>query len=452
MQTEPSIIVLLGITGDLSRRKLLPALHQLHEDGYLDPNTIILGSSRRKVEIKDILADSHIKGAISDGFAKRLRITQFNPDDEVSHQALKAELENIEKEQGIIMQRVFYLSIPPESLVEVVATMGKTQLANSRTKIMIEKPYGHNIDSAINLTKQLEKVFDESQIFRIDHYAAKEMVQNITVFRQQNHLFNQLFNNNYIASIYIRAHESIDIAGRADFYEQSGALRDLIQSHLLQVLADTAMRLPDQPDATDQEFHSNRLAFLNSLVAPTKETVGQQAVRGQYQGYRDEIDNQLSNTETFAAIELKSIDPDWRNVAFILETGKALPEKLSDVTITFKATELTDKAAELRFSIDPEHGISMTTHVKQPGFNGQSNPQVMKLSIEDAFTEERLPEAYERIFFDALRGDQTLFVSAGEAIRCWEIVQPILDVWHSNGDGLINYKKGSHGPSLKKLA
>lgn len=452
MQTEPSIIILLGITGDLSKRKLLPALHQLHEDGFLDDSTLILGSSRRDVAIKDILADSHISGAVSDGFAKRLRMTKFDPADESSHQKLKSTLDKLEKEQGLHMQRVFYLSIPPESLSQVVNTMGQTGLATPATKIMIEKPYGHNLESAKALTAHLEQVFDETQIYRIDHYAAKEMVQNITVFRQQNHLFNQLFSNHYIASIYVRAHESIDIAGRADFYEQSGAMRDLIQSHLLQVLADTAMKLPNSQDESDQEFHASRQAFLDSLVTPTTETVNKQAVRGQYEGYRQEVNNPSSHIETFAALELESTDPSWKGVSFILETGKALPAKLSDVTITFKSTELTDKAAELCFAIDPQHGISMTTHVKQPGFHGQSKPQIMKLSIDEAFFEQRLPEAYERIFFDALRGDQTLFVSAAEAIRCWQIVQPILDSWQGNSNGLAVYQKGSVGPSLKPLS
>lgn len=447
MQTEPSIIILLGITGDLSRRKLLPALYQLHQDGLLDDKTVILGSSRRDVDIKDILAGAHIEGGVNDSFARRLRMTKFEPGDAASHEALKQTLAALETEQGTAMQRIFYLSIPPETLSDVVATMGQTGLATPQTKIMIEKPYGHNLASAQTLTKHLERVFQENQIYRIDHYAAKEMVQNITVFRQQNHLFNQLFSSQYVASIYVRAHEALDIEGRADFYEQAGALRDLIQSHLLQVLADTAMQLPDQPDATDAEFHASRQAFLNSLIIPTAE----QAVRGQYEGYRQEVGQPNSTVETFAAVELTSTDPQWVGTKFILETGKALPHKVSDVTVVFKATALTDKATQLVFNIDPSHHITMTAHVKEPGFHGQTKDQLLHLNIDEAFSEQRLPEAYERIFFDALRGDQTLFVSAAEALRCWEIVEPLLTAWHNSSTDLVSYPKGSDGPSLKHL-
>lgn len=447
MQTEPSIIVLLGITGDLSRRKLLPALHQLHLDGFLSDKTLILGTSRRDVDIQDVLKEAHIEGPLNDGFAKRLRMTKFEPTEADSQAAMCQTLTALEKEQGMAMQRIFYLSIPPESLSQVVATMGQTGLATPQTKIMIEKPYGHDLESAKTLTSQLEKVFNEDQIYRIDHYAAKEMVQNITVFRQQNHLFNQLFSNQYVASIYVRAHESLDIEGRANFYEQTGALRDFIQSHLLQVLADTAMQLPDQPDATATEFHCNRLAFLDSLVAPKPE----QAVRGQYEGYKQAVGNQDSTIETFAALELTSTDPRWTGVSFILETGKALPRKISDVTVVFKATQLTEKASQLMFEIDPAHHIVMTANVKTPGFHGQAQDQPMTLNVDEAFGEERLPEAYERIFFDALRGDQTLFLSAPEAIRSWELVQPLLNAWQNNADGLVSYPKGSAGPALKTL-
>ena len=448
MQTEPSIIILLGITGSLSRRKLLPALYQLHQDGLLDDKTVILGSSRHDVDINEVLASAHIEGAVHDSFAGRLRMTKFEPDQPASHEILKQTLAAIEAEQGTPMQQIFYLSIPPETLSSVIATMGQTGLATPQTKIMIEKPYGHDLASAQTLTKHLEEVFNEDQIYRVDHYAAKEMVQNITVFRQQNHLFNQLFSHQYVASIYVRAREDIDIEGRVEFYEQAGALRDLIQSHLLQVLADAAMLLPDQPDASCTEFHANRQAFLDSLVIPSPG----QAVRGQYDGYRQEIGRPDSTIETFAALELTSTDPRWAGTKFVLETGKALTHKVSDVTVVFKATALTDKATQLVFNIDPSHHITMTAHVKEPGFHGQAKDQLLRLDIDEAFGQQRLPEAYERIFFDALRSDQTLFISAAEALRCWEIIQPLIDAWHNNNDGLVSYQKGSAGPSLEQLS
>lgn len=448
MPTEPSIIILLGITGNLARRKLLPALYQLHQDGLFDEKTIILGSSRHAADIKDVLEAAHIEGDVHDSFAKRLRMTVFEPSDPASHETLKQTLTALEAEQGTAMQRIFYLSIPPETLSGVVSTMSQTGLATPQTKIMIEKPYGHDLASAQALTKHLEAVFSEDQIYRVDHYAAKEMVQNITVFRQQNHLFNQLFSHQYVASIYVRAHENIDIEGRVDFYEQAGALRDLIQSHLLQVLADTAMLLPDQPDSGCVEFHTNRQAFLDSLVIPAPD----QAVRGQYDGYRQEVNQAGSAIETFATLELTSTDPRWTGTKFILETGKALARKVSDVTVVFKATALTDKATQLVFNIDPSHHITMTAHVKEPGFHGQTKDQLLRLNIDEAFSQQRLPEAYERIFFDALRSDQTLFISAAEALRCWEIVQPLIDAWRGNDNGLVSYQKGSAGPSLQRLS
>ncbi|MDB5166181.1 MAG: zwf, glucose-6-phosphate 1-dehydrogenase [Candidatus Saccharibacteria bacterium] len=430
MQTEPAIIVLFGITGDLSKRKLLPAIFSLHNQGLLHDKTVLLGSSRREVSPGDIIS----RDDFNDEFASRLEMIQYDPSEDSGGTVLKSKLDEIEQRQGVPMQRLFYLSIPPETLSDVVRNMATAGLNDQRTRLLIEKPYGHDLASAEQLTKDLAEVFSEEQIYRIDHFLAKDMVQGITTFRERNGLFNHLLSNEYVSSIYVRGHETLDIQGRGDFYEQTGALRDLIQSHLLQILAVTAST-------------SSKKDFLESLIVP--EDITNRTARGQYEGYRDEAGQPDSTLETFAAIELTSSDPNWQGVTFVLETGKALPHKITDVTVTFKATDLTQKAAQLVFDIEPEHKISITTITKKPGLDEDAvEEQALELPING-----EMPDAYQRVFYDALSGKQQLFVTADEALACWRVVQPIMDAWAAAGeDGLQSYAKGSRGPSLTNLA
>jgi len=447
MKSDPAIIVLFGITGDLSKRKLLPSLYKLHDKGLLHDDTVILGSSRRQVSAQDIVGQLDIDGDTG-SFADRIHMIQYDPSEDSDGTTLKDKLESIAN--GKDMLRLFYLSIPPETLTQVVQNLGSAGLNDEKTRLLIEKPYGHDLESAEQLTDALAGVFPEDQIYRIDHFSSKDTVQGIAAFRQQNGLFDGLLNKDYVASVYVRGHETLDIQGRGDFYEQTGAMRDLIQSHLLQILAEACMPVGNGK-LTAEAIHSAKKDFLESLNVPAD--MATNTVRGQYDGYRDEIESQDSTTETFAAIELTSNDPRWEGVSFILETGKALPQKVTDVTVTFKATDKTEKAAQLVFDIEPLHQISMTTRVKQPGFaDDHYTDKAMVFNYDETF-DEVAPEAYERVFHDCLRGNQALFVTAAEALACWRIIQPISDAWATAGqDGLQSYAKGSDGPSLASLS
>lgn len=438
------MIIVLGITGDLARRKLLPALYNLEAAGQLPDSTIIVGSSRRQVSNQEIfdrveLPDSQT--AVSARFKARLRMVQFDPADETAHPELKRQLTAF----GTDLAPIFYLSIPPAGLADVISKLGRSGLAGPEAKLLLEKPFGRDLVSAETLAAALQSAFSDEQIYCIDHYLAKEAVQNITVFRRKNPLFDNLLSNRYVASIYIRADEKLDIQGRSVFYEQTGALRDLIQSHLLQLLAETAMTL--QPEAADgRAIAAAKLAFLESLQAPAASA----AVRGQYAGYRDEVDIPASKVETFAAIKLTSQDARWQGVPFILETGKALGLKRTDITITFKSTDLTQKATQLVFDIDPDPAISLTAVVRQVGFTSRTAEQALRLNLEAA-NDQPEAGAYEHLFYDLLRSDKRLFVTPAQALASWRLLEPVLDNWQNSADSLQIYPKNSDGPSLAML-
>jgi len=457
-QLEPALIVIFGITGDLSQRYLLPALYHLIKDGLLPEQTQIVGISRR-----DITADQLFKQVevcvnevdkVCDPVAlaaMQASTSMFRMDlnDATGYQALLARLNAIEEAAGLCLNRLYYLSIPPQAYPPVIHLLGENGLNGScqhgraASRLLVEKPFGFDLKSAEELISETNHYFDEAQIFRIDHYMAKETVQNILTFRFKNPIFESLWSCEHIASIEISAKEKIGIEGRAVFYEPLGALRDFIQSHLLQILGIVAM---DQPVTLDsQAVHACKQALLAQVEPVPADQVQQRAVRGQYNGYRDEVNNPDSTTETYAAVTVYIDNQRWHGVPIKLVTGKALNERRTEVIVNFHgATDISSNS--LRFRIQPNEGIELDLQTKLPGYSGEVQSTAMDFSYQNNFGDQAQPNAYERVLVDAVRGDHTLFATSEEVLASWRIVQPVLDAWNRQSDDLLIYQPGSTGP------
>ena len=461
-QNEPTIIVIFGITGDLARRKVLPALYHLLKHGLLPEKCLIIGTSRQEITIDKILntieicvleTDKVCDPSVLQRFRELFEVMKFNPDNINDYTLLKNRLDKLEVDENACFNRLFYLAIPPAAYLPIVRLLGKSYLSGScqhnkaKSRLLIEKPFGYSLSSAKKLIKQINRFFKEDQILRIDHYLAKETAQNILAFRRHNPLFCNIWQNNYISKVSIRALETIGIEGRVGFYESTGALRDIIQSHLLQLMAISAMELPDDINSST-EIHQQKIKLLNkvNLVRSTKTSV----IRGQYASYREEVNNQSSQIETYIKLKLAINNKRWSNTPFILETGKAMAKKTTDVTIDFAMAHERNHN-QLTIRIQPNEGIDIKLFAKKPGFSNAVEPTIMDFSYKSAFKEQVNPDAYERVMVDALRGDRSLFASDKEVIKSWQILQPILDKWQHSSNDLIIYPNGSMGPGNNSL-
>ncbi|HEX4775102.1 MAG TPA: glucose-6-phosphate dehydrogenase [Candidatus Saccharimonadales bacterium] len=455
---EPAILVIFGITGDLSQRYLLPALYHLVKDGLLNSQTVILGISRRDVSVDELFeqvelcineVDKTCDPAVMKEIRERTDMFQMDLEDQAAYRALHEKLDAIETNQGVCMNRLYYLSVPPKAYAPIVRLMGEAELNKScrhdraDTRLLVEKPFGYDLQSAQELINETVKVFKEEQIFRIDHYVAKETVQNILTFRFKNPIFESLWNNQHIAGIEISQREDQGIAGRAAFYDPLGALRDIIQNHLLQILGIVTM---DQPDEfSSQQIHAKKQAVLEQVEPVPIDQVKQRAKRGQYKGYREEVNNPDSATETYAEITLFINNPRWHDVPIKLLTGKALNERKAEVDVAFHGHE-TSTTNRLRFRIQPNEGIELELITKKPGFSYETQTTTMDFSYQNNFGDSGHPNAYERVLVDAIRGDRTLFSTSQEVLLSWRIVQPLLDAWSKNADDLIIYEPGIADP------
>lgn len=447
----PAIIVIFGITGDLSHRYLLPSLYRLFKDNLLDDKTEIVGISRRELDVEALLqglektitvADGESNHTVIERMRRHLRPFQLDMDKPAGYEALLRTLNDIEAEQGICMNRLYYLSIPPEAYGNIIGHMhaaglnGSCSHGQAATRLLVEKPFGHDLASAEQLIATTAAAFDEEQVFRIDHYLAKETAQNIVTFRFENPLFEAVWNNRHVAGIDIVASEQIGIEGRANFYEKQGALRDFIQNHLLQLLAIATMDKPEQLDS--RGIHAAKLQLLQAIkpAAPTS------ARRGQYASYRQEVDNPDSTVETFAAIST-TIDTDrWRDIPVTIRTGKALAERHTTITFSFKNAATGQATNTLQFRIQPDEGIALHLLAKKPGFEHELLPVAMDFSYNDHF-EGPQPGAYERVLLDAVRGDRTLFASGPEVLAAWRVVDGIVHAWQQSGEDLKTYQPGT---------
>jgi len=368
---------------------------------------------------------------------------RLNPLAGEDYDNLKQSLDTIESSHGVCMNRLYYLSIPPAVYSTAVHNLGKHDLngsckhGNATTRLLVEKPFGYDLETAKELIASTEKYFKEEQIFRIDHYLAKESAQNILTFRRHNPVFTDSWDGTHVSKISVVAHEKIGIEGRGSFYDDVGALRDLVQSHLLQLLALVML----DTDGTDEDtaLHSAKQALLASLRPVEVE----KTIRGQYEGYKDEASNPTSTTETFVHLQLESTLPKWRNTRISIETGKALSDKKTEIEMVF--TDSTKSTNELKFRIHPNEGIYLTLTAKKPDFEHRTQRVSMDFSYNGAFDEPLHPDAYERVLVDAVRGDHSLFATSSEVIASWQALQPILSYW-SKSDNISIYKVGSDGP------
>jgi glucose-6-phosphate 1-dehydrogenase len=454
---DPAILVIFGITGDLSRKKLLPSLYQLFKGDLLPEDTTILGLTRQDLKVDQILKDVELCINEEDGLCdpkalnkikQRLNILQIDISKLGEFKKLKTALDEADKKAGKKLNRLFYMSVPPKVTENIAEELGKHGMNGEQSRLLIEKPFGYDYKSAKKLIKTVSKYFDENQIFRIDHYLAKETVQNILVFRKNN-IFEKIWDGKNISQITITAFEKLDIEGRKVFYEETGALRDLIQSHLLMLLAITILQIPDELSSTS--LHKAKSKALGSINPVHPSELITNTVRAQYIGYREEVENQDSNIETFAAIKLRASSKRWHNTTFILQTGKALDNKLTEIEVVFRSNSDNAIPNKLTFRIQPQEDIKLKLFVKQPGFEEEIKSASLTLNYKTENIDVEHPDAYERVIVDAFKGDRSLFSTSEEILASWKIVDPIIKNWTSNSNNLELYKKGSSGPDISSI-
>ncbi|HSX53586.1 MAG TPA: glucose-6-phosphate dehydrogenase [Patescibacteria group bacterium] len=459
LDLPPAILTIFGITGDLAKRKLLPALYFLANDNLLPPSVKIIGVTRRGTTVSQVI--ENIRSAVElEGetpnpstmkhIEQSISIIKMDITDPAEYVRLKVELDKVEDELGVCLNRLFYLAIPSQMFTPVVRQLGTSRLnsgcqhGTSESRLLVEKPFGYDLESAEELIEIISGSFPEKQVYRIDHYLAKETVQNILTFRFQNPLFESDWDNKHIGQIMITAAETIGIEGRVVFYEQMGALRDLVQSHLLQLLSLVTMERPK--DFSAEAIHSAKLALLDAIPAPSPDVITKETVRGQYDGYKEEVNNPESSVETFAALKLQIDNDRWRNVPIVLSTGKKLAEKSTEICIVFEDKAHPGQRNYLTIRIQPKEGITLSIRVKKPGFDDHVQEVPM-----DFFYGNQLqaghPDAYERVVVDVLRGDKTLFATKQEILSSWRIITPILEAWNADRVPLSTYLAGSNGPA-----
>ena len=477
LPVAPTTLVIFGATGDLARRKLLPALYNLAHEGALPERFNLVGVSRKEKERDDYRAECEQairsfsrRTPDEDVLAGLLAHVKYVPgtfDDERVYRELAFVLDRFDERAGEPLNRAFYLSTAPAFfpvIVEALGAQGLDRRAGAEVRTIIEKPFGTSLAEAVELNRRVLDVFEESQVFRIDHYLGKETVQNMLAFRFANGMFEPLWNRNYIDNIQITAAEDIGIGSRAGYYDHSGALRDLIQNHMLQLLCHVAMEPP--VNFTAEEVRNEKVKVLQAIHAPSAADVPQMAVRAQYApghsggedvpGYLEEEGvREGSITETFAALRLEVDNWRWAGVPFYLRAGKRLARKITEIAITLKPVPHLAFSAEgslgirpnqLVLTLQPNEGVSLQLGAKIPGTRMIIRPVNMEFLYGTSFLSQS-PEAYERLIMDAMRGDPTLFTRNDEVEAQWEICDPIVSAWADMPGPLPQYPAGSQGPS-----
>ena len=471
------MLVIFGATGDLTRRKLLPALFRLAQQRAVPGEFAILGIARHAMKDEEFRAamkeavtkfgaDESLDDSTWQSFASRMFYISGDFNDPGLYQTVKSKLEQIDRDHQTQGNRVFYLATLPEHFALVAKQLGETKLTRSRkpswTRIVVEKPFGHDLESARALNKDLLSVFEEKQIYRIDHYLGKETVQNLLVFRFANSIFEPLWNRQYIDHVQITNAESIGVEGRGAFYEKAGTLRDMIQNHVFQVTSLVAMEPP--ASLAGEAVRDEKVKAMRAVRGFAVEDVKRCAVRGQYgpgivdgdpvSGYREEegVDPD-SSTETFVGLKLTLDNWRWAGVPFYLRSGKRLTKRVTEIAIQFKKVPhrlFTESDEPLHpnvmvIRIQPNEGITLRFGAKLPGQTMRVRDVNMDFRYGSSFG-VKSPDAYERLLLDCMLGDATLFARRDMVERGWEIVQPILEAWQQPERTFPNYEAGSEGP------
>lgn len=459
----PTVLVIFGVTGDLTQKKLLPAIYQLFKNNQLPLYFKLVGFARRPWNQTDFIEYVHASlnqpntgfdQASWQQFQQRLVYLQSEFENQEGYKQLEDLFKQAASEAGQPINRIYYFATPPSlynSLLDQLKTVNLTKNKHGIVRVVVEKPFGHDLASAKKLSDQFLAAFSEEQIYRIDHYLGKETVQNILAFRFANSIFENLWCSDFIDHIQITAAEEIGIENRGAFYEETGALRDFFQNHLLQLLAAITMEQPTNLSA--EAIRSERIKLLES-IQPI-ENIASNTVRGQYNGYTSEPKvNADSKIETFVAAKLFISNEKFRNVPIYMRTGKKMGNmgKLTDITVQFKkadnslfATVTPTMPNTLTIRIQPTEGISLRLFTKQPGHGNTIVPSQMDFCYRDTFGGAGA-DAYTRLLFDVITGDQTLFINTREVLAQWQFVTPLLELWQQSNQQVIPYEQGSWGP------
>ena len=478
-KTANQILIIFGASGDLTARKLIPALFDLHKGGYLPENFVVLGVSRsnltdgefrKKVVFESKYVKAKLKREEEESitmFTDKIFYQDLGSDYDTDYTEINHRISDLNSKFGTDDNYIFYLSTPPNLYETIAKNLSKQGLSNESEgwkRLIVEKPFGYSLETAKNLNKGLQQYFKESQIYRIDHYLGKETVQNLLVTRFSNSIFEPLWNRNYIQHVEITNAETVGVEKRGGYYDKSGALRDMFQNHLLQIVSLVVMEPPIGDSA--EEIRNEKVKALKSLrIMRDEETLDKHTIRGQYvaavidgekvKGYREEegVDSQ-STTETFAAIKFYVDNWRWKDVPFYVRTAKRMPTKVTEVVIHFKSphhqifndTNIHNKDNKLIIRVQPDEGILIKFGVKVPG-QGFTVERANLDFYYSSLVESDVMQAYERLLLDAMQGDATLYARADEVEAAWEFVDPILDYWENGKDvKTYGYSAGVWGP------
>ncbi len=467
---DPFDYIIFGGTGDLAERKLLPALYHRDRDGQLPDECRLIGAARHghsrkeyqefgRKALEQFVAEEYLDEECVSRFLDRLDFLALDVTDDDGWDELKAKLD--EGDNGRI--RAFYLAVGPSLFGPICEMLEKFELIDERARLVIEKPLGHDLQSAKDLNATVAQYFQESQVFRIDHFLGKETVQNLLALRFANALFEPLWNSAHIDHVQITVAETVGVGDRAAYYDKAGAVRDMVQNHLMQLLCLVAMEPPATGEAN--AIRDEKLKVLRSLAPLDGKTAAQHTVRAQYiagagpdgkvDGYLDELDDRSSKTSTFVALRADVNNWRWGGVPFYLRTGKRMAEKVSEIVIQFKPVPHnlfadrsgTPMANKLVLRLQPDESVRQWIMIKDPGPGGMRLKHVkLDMSFADEF-EERSPDAYERLLLDVIRGNQTLFMRGDEVEAAWAWIDPIFEAWEETDQPVRQYTAGTWGPS-----
>lgn len=466
MSAEPSLLIIFGGTGDLSQRKLLPAIGRLAAAGGIADNFHVLGVTRnarhddasfRRLALDSMAASGLDPDQVSDFCNTRLHYQTLGHGAAADFTELGARIESLERQYSLPARRTFYLAIPTISLGDTLLGLGRAGLNHSKgwTRIVVEKPFGHDLSSAGELVGLIHRYFEEEQVYRIDHYLGKETVQNLMVFRFVNPIFESLWNRDRIDSVQISVYEQLGVGTRAGYFDQSGALRDMVQNHLTQLLTLIAMEAPPVISADSVRYEKIKVLQSMAPILPSDVILGQYSqgtILGQLApGYQDENGVAAnSKTETFAALKVEIMNWRWQGVPFYLRTGKRMSRRMTRIGIRFKNAPVcmfeVDGACVVRpntllLTLQPDEGFSLHIGVKKPG--SASNVKQIPLAFQYGDIFAAMPEAYQTLVLDVLKGDQTLFVHSDEVLESWKLYDPLLH----RENRIHPYAAGTSGPA-----